>query len=197
MHYVNQTLSVLWEALDSWTVCQTFSRCYVLGLSGTEIVRMKVCRLDACDVVKKKDLTGWFHWQEAVMCKAIGGKHPSKMPLKHCRQALNERYCLFTYKYRKVTELVILKCSSWSWQLYYIMSVLALNKKIKNSIYTSFLLKSLKTSLMIGNCFLLSVYCSFRSVGRICSLTTWVVKKGFEPGEMMNGVMILTWLLTF
>lgn len=26
-------------------------------------------------------------------------------------------------------ELVILKCSSWSWQLYYIMSVLALNKK--------------------------------------------------------------------
>lgn len=60
------------------------------------------------------------------------------------------------------------------------MSVLALNKKIKNSIYTSFLLKSLKTSLMIGNCFLLAVYCSFRSVGRICSLTTWLVKKGLS-----------------
>lgn len=120
---------MLWEAPDSWTVCQTFSRCYVLGLSGTERLYRWKCA-DWTPVMSwKKDLTGWFHWQEAVMCKAIGGKHPTKMPLKHCRQALNERYCLFTYKYRKVMELVILKCSSWSWQLYYIMSVLALNKK--------------------------------------------------------------------
>lgn len=70
-----------------------------------------------------------FTGKKQLCARPLGGKHPTKMPLKHCRQALNERYCLFTYKYRKVMELVILKCSSWSWQLYYIMSVLALNKK--------------------------------------------------------------------